>query len=257
MTKLNLENNEKSCRNNKVAFTLAEVLITLGIIGVVAAMTLPTLIANYQKRQTVVQLKKVYSVLNQALQKSIAENGTNLAVEYVPADPNVGGSAYGAGDPGAKYLIPHLEVADKFLKANNKIKYSIKIANGTAESQFSWTLANISPYRYVLKDGTIITFVNFLEYSPMNNSLFILADLNGFKGPNRIGRDVFVFTLSKAKPQMIGTMGDKYSVEQLLSKGEACPAKDVVSGYQGYAGWGCSSIIMKDGWKIEKHYPWW
>lgn len=58
MTKLNLENNEKSCRNNKVAFTLAEVLITLGIIGVVAAMTLPTLIANYQKRQTVVQLKK-------------------------------------------------------------------------------------------------------------------------------------------------------------------------------------------------------
>ena len=44
----------------KKAFTLAEVLITLGIIGIVAAMTLPTLIGKYQKKQTVTQLKKAY-----------------------------------------------------------------------------------------------------------------------------------------------------------------------------------------------------
>ena len=43
--------------NNK-GFTLAEVLITLGIIGVVAALTLPSLITNYQKKQIVAQLKK-------------------------------------------------------------------------------------------------------------------------------------------------------------------------------------------------------
>lgn len=42
----------------KKAFTLAEVLITLGIIGVVAAMTLPTLVGEYQKKQTATQLKK-------------------------------------------------------------------------------------------------------------------------------------------------------------------------------------------------------
>lgn len=46
-----------------LAFTLAEVLITLGIIGVVAAMTLPTLINNYRKQETIAKLKKVYSVL--------------------------------------------------------------------------------------------------------------------------------------------------------------------------------------------------
>lgn len=48
----------------KKAFTLAEVLITLGIIGVVAAITIPGLITKYQKLATVVKLKKVYSQLN-------------------------------------------------------------------------------------------------------------------------------------------------------------------------------------------------
>lgn len=53
----------------KIAFTLAEVLITLGIIGIVAAMTLPALINKYQQKQTITQLQKVYSVLNQALRQ--------------------------------------------------------------------------------------------------------------------------------------------------------------------------------------------
>ena len=48
------------------AFTLAEVLITLGIIGVVAAMTLPTLINNYNKAVAVAKLQKAYSAMNQA-----------------------------------------------------------------------------------------------------------------------------------------------------------------------------------------------
>ena len=48
-------------------FTLAEVLITLGIIGVVAAMTIPMLIINYQKRLTLTRLKKTYSQLNQVI----------------------------------------------------------------------------------------------------------------------------------------------------------------------------------------------
>lgn len=56
-------------------FTLAEVLITLGIIGVVAAMTIPTLITNYQKHQTETRLVKFYSMMNQTLRMSVAENG--------------------------------------------------------------------------------------------------------------------------------------------------------------------------------------
>ena len=59
----------------KAAFTLAEVLITLAIIGVVAAMTIPTLIANYKEKQTVTQLAKVFSILSSAYQMVQAEYG--------------------------------------------------------------------------------------------------------------------------------------------------------------------------------------
>ena len=57
------------------AFTLAEVLITLGVIGLVAAMTLPSLIGNYQKKEPVVRLKVAYSLLNQAIEQSQQING--------------------------------------------------------------------------------------------------------------------------------------------------------------------------------------
>ena len=57
-----------------LAFTLAEVLITLGIIGVVAAMTIPTLMSAYREKVIVNQLKKVHAVLNQAFKLAVAEN---------------------------------------------------------------------------------------------------------------------------------------------------------------------------------------
>ena len=57
------------------AFTLAEVLITLGIIGVVAAMTLPSLINNTEKQERREALKKAYSVLQQALLMYQKDNG--------------------------------------------------------------------------------------------------------------------------------------------------------------------------------------
>ena len=62
-------------KSRKAAFTMAEVLITLGIIGIVAAMTLPSLIGKYQKKVTVTRLKRTYTVLSQAVQRSIADNG--------------------------------------------------------------------------------------------------------------------------------------------------------------------------------------
>ena len=62
--------------SKKSAFTLAEVLITLAIIGVVAAMTIPTLISNYKEKATVTKLKKAYSILNQAYTLAKIDYGT-------------------------------------------------------------------------------------------------------------------------------------------------------------------------------------
>ena len=59
----------------KKGFTLAEVLITLGVIGIVAAMTIPTMINNYQKKVTVTKLKLAYSQLYNAIKLSEVDNG--------------------------------------------------------------------------------------------------------------------------------------------------------------------------------------
>ena len=66
----------------KIAFTLAEVLITLGIIGVVAAMTIPTLISNYQKQALFSQFKKAYANLNQAWKLASVDFGYSPKCYY-------------------------------------------------------------------------------------------------------------------------------------------------------------------------------
>lgn len=64
-------------KNNKnFAFTLAEVLITLAIIGIVAAITIPSLVQKYQEKARVTALKKFYATITQAVQMAIIEHGT-------------------------------------------------------------------------------------------------------------------------------------------------------------------------------------
>ena len=65
-----------SSRNYRAAFTLAEVLITLGVIGIVAALTLPSLITKYQEKQLVTSYLRVYSLLENAYRHVQAEYGT-------------------------------------------------------------------------------------------------------------------------------------------------------------------------------------
>ena len=62
--------------NNQKGFTLAEVLITLGIIGTVTALTLPALIQNHKKSETTARLKKFYSIMSQAVLMSENDNGS-------------------------------------------------------------------------------------------------------------------------------------------------------------------------------------
>ena len=65
----------------KKGFTLAEVLVTLGIIGVVSAMTVPTLMQNHQRKTYVTQLHKVYNELNQAFQQFKNDNNALTLLE--------------------------------------------------------------------------------------------------------------------------------------------------------------------------------
>ena len=88
----------------KFAFTLAEVLITLGIIGVVAAMTIPTLMQKYYEKQTVAKLKETYSILSQALKSASQEEGLPEEWDCNKADKE-------SAEKGAAILKKYIKVA--------------------------------------------------------------------------------------------------------------------------------------------------
>lgn len=67
---------------SKKGFTLAEVLITLGIIGIVASLTLPALIQNNKNKEVEAKLKKIYSAMNQAILLSEKDNGAKEYWQY-------------------------------------------------------------------------------------------------------------------------------------------------------------------------------
>ena len=70
-----LYNSDMRSHRKRFGFTLAEVLITLGVIGVVAALTIPQLVGTYKRKVVEARLSKFYSVMNQAIARSIEEHG--------------------------------------------------------------------------------------------------------------------------------------------------------------------------------------
>ncbi len=94
--------------SQKSAFTLAEVLITLGIIGVVAAMTIPTLISNYNKKVVEVKLQKMYALMSNAIAMSVVDHGETISWNYTFGDSSTPYSDVLAWYN--KYLAPYLKV---------------------------------------------------------------------------------------------------------------------------------------------------
>ena len=135
----------------KIAFTLAEVLITLGIIGVVASLTLPSVITSYKNQVTVAKLQKAYSVLNQAYQNSIADNG--------PAENWQESNEIGTKEYFNKYWRPYFK-GIKDCKSNYNIcGYSVhpfKYLNGT---QSALSVSGSRPF-FKTNDDIFFMFTN-------------------------------------------------------------------------------------------------
>ena len=241
----------------RVAFTLAEILITLGIIGVVAALTLPSVITNYQKKQTVTQLKKVYTTLSQAIEHAKADYGDVSTWGL--------GEAYGTSATGAngqklvtefsqKYLIPYLAKAkDSGYTTIGTYGYDKIFDIGGEESFFFWGPYTPS-YMIILADGTVVA----IRYDTMNLgteenrndiiwAIFFWTDLNGLKGPNVVGHDIFVFRLKlQQNAKFMPYYYEQASYDRTLA---ICQEGGVESRC-------CTGLIMLDGWEIKDHYPW-
>ena len=166
-----------SLPSSLAAFTLAEVLITLGIIGVVAAITMPTLINNYQKKAAVTAAKKAYSTLSQAYTQLVNDNGEGLSVCSINNSECLG-----------KLFAPYL----KSLNGNGKLYTpSSEKAEGCWEDN-DIGMVNETHYCFSAVDG--ISYDFDMEYQEANKKqALIYVDINGLKRPNKFGKDRFAF----------------------------------------------------------------
>ncbi len=221
-----------------LAFTLAETLITLVIIGVIAAITVPTLITKYQKEQTVTRLKKVYSSFAQTTVRAVADNGPIKTWEK-------GNSARFANN----YLIPYLSIS-KNCGTNNSgpCNFNKFYLNDEPDNTM------VDKPKFILNDGTLVGIS--YNKSDIAQKVKILVDINGPKKPNKNGKDVFGFFYylqDDETPDIVGKFvpdGGWRSFDELLNDSDDYACK------KGKKGTHCMALIMKQGWQITDDYPW-
>lgn len=234
------------------AFTLAEVLITLGIIGVVAAMTMPTLIKKYQQHVTVNRLKETYSILYNAVRMSETENG--LLESWEIPDGGWGANTYTYGKIFfEQYLKPYIKVAKECKYLSNECWADKYLWSNEVADSIYFSASKNHSYSIVLTNGSVIGFY------PRNTFCEVWVDLNGKKGPNKLGKDTFEIFIAKTANNSYGIFtrsgvymyGQGFQRTVLTSDSRGCSKTAT-----GYAGAYCGALIMHDGWKIEKDYPW-
>ncbi|MBO6087722.1 type II secretion system protein [bacterium] len=208
----------------KKAFTLAEVLITLGVIGVVASITLPTLIKEYNKHAWVNALKENYSLLNQGFRKMMADDG----VEFI-ADTEVWRAIGGNNYCDSSADISSRECKDFFTQLQKYFKitrigvgndyYSYDIGTSHIEGvgyKFKYRNSSeehgSSGNRIHLSNGAMIQGYYFNKNPNIHPNCDAIhsagghmcgeagqfsIDINGNRGPNEFGKDIFIFYISE------------------------------------------------------------
>lgn len=180
--------------HKKFGFTLAEVLIVLGVVGIIAAMTLPSLITNYKVKVLKARFQKADAVLQQALLKTANEVGYDSFLDLSSSNDEL------------NRMLPEINKAwekqfDGATKITNGISYlfgrGVMHHNIFGENS-SGHVANYfpvynDPKAIITKDGTMFSYFG-IAGAPSERYLLLTFDTNGpFKGPNRVGHDIFNF----------------------------------------------------------------
>jgi prepilin-type N-terminal cleavage/methylation domain-containing protein len=215
------------CERSIRGFTLAEVLITLGIIGVVAALTMPSLIAKHKEKETVSKLKKVYSTLDNALRLAINEQG-------VTADN--WGLVYLQPQLFADIIKPHLIISKDCGQSTGC--WGSTYYNLVGDDDINFNDSKSSDFsKFILNDGTAIAiWVQANLVSDPDMLGWIAADLNNRKPPNKYGEDVFWFEI---RPGRIIPSG---GIESVMSFSTDCNISGVHD--DTYIGRGCTAWVI-------------
>lgn len=265
-------------RSKRAAFTLAEVLITLGIIGIVAAMTIPTLVKNYNHRQIETKLKKTYSVLQNAFEMSKSQYGDydNWYWYDVPAD-----NAERISKFWNTYIFPYLQLSKVCAPSTSECFAENTAPNGAS----GVTVSNSKYLSFMLKDGTTVLSWTGSNDNVSDAHVQVIVDINGLSKPNQIGQDIFRMIFYPSNRNFdVGSVDDandftkssdcRYAsglymygdcsgvsasmylnsssrlVNSAGSKNNMACTKDSNLGLT------CGAVIKANNWKIPDDYPW-
>ena len=219
-------------------FTLSEVLLTLGIIGAIAAIIMPIIVKNYKKQYVENRLKSAYSLFSQAINQAKAEHG-----DFINWD-----TALSRDEANNLYLKPYL----KIIKGNKVVGKDLKTSNSNSTASYSYLFSQTyyGP-TYYLSNGMRYTIL----FS--GGTLHVTVDINGDKGPNKMGYDGFDFIIDKDNNQLVPECNNR--TDEYLTKysnySHACTIGEGTSNVGPYMGGCCAEVIRRNNWKIPKDYP--
>lgn len=230
--------------NYKKGNTLSETLIALVIVGVVFTISMGTIVADYNKNQTTVRLKKVYSTLANAMTVSIARNQSPETWEM---ENNL--SEKGSYMIFENYIKPFLVLSRDCKNATEgQCNFVFKELDGTEKS------LNSTWVRFFLNDGV---FIGMQAYAnDKYKVLYFYVDSNGKKRLNVVARDIFIFEYwiqNDEHPEYVGKLlphGHEYSRSELISESNPNNCNRTKNGNY------CAALIMADQWSIVTGYPW-
>ena len=213
------------------AFTLAEVLITLGIIGVVAVLTMPSVISNYNKRIYVTSVQKVYNQFSDAALKYLADSRTDSLAETDLTTVD-----------GVKEFLSQYFKVSKFCGSVKDKGYEECFADSykTLDQKEKYEPDYHYGYCVILNTGAAVCMDPMRDdYNGYHGYADVIFDINGKKAPNVKGRDLFAFEFYSD-----GKVSEGYN---MWTRKNYCVDGVEDSGYAA----GCFSKIMNDGWSMD------
>lgn len=181
------------------AFTLAEVLITLGVIGVVAALTLPTVINNIRTKDLESRFKKMDTLIQEAIKKTVYEYGyTDIKEFNIPRRQATSDkvSALAADVENLnKIWLKQFKILREIDSSELVRKKSVYQLDGTVERMWNINIFFNGKKNYLLSNGaSISTLAADNDPYAAGASVLLIFDTNSpFKGPNRHGYDIFIY----------------------------------------------------------------